>query len=459
MNKTNINNLNLTSMKKTLLFLVSLLMTMGAWADEVTFDFTGESAYGMTLLSGSATDYNEDPYTCKEGDIALTLNGNTRWWKTSKGNVLRFYKGSSMNIAAPEGNVVTSVVFTTSDASKFSSTVGTYDKGTWTGSLNSVDITCDITKSNAAISKITVTYQKSDAPQKKNPGLAFSETAATATMGATFAAPTLTKETTADVVYSSSNEDVATVSATTGEVTLVGAGTTVITAKAEENDAYLAGSASYTLTVEASADEVVNSPYSESFASDFGLFTFDNVSLGEGLSYVWKIDTQYKYAKASAYVNKKNIASESWLVSPWIKVADGDKLSFDQAISKFFGTVADEATVWIKVKDDADWTQVTDITYPELPEGKNFSSFENQAVDLAQYAGKTIKVGFKYVSTSSAAGTWEIKNFKVGSTTGINKVVTDNADSDAPVYNLAGQRVGKNAKGVLIKNGKKYVVK
>lgn len=31
-------------MKKTLLVLVSLLMTMGAFADEATFDFTGESA-------------------------------------------------------------------------------------------------------------------------------------------------------------------------------------------------------------------------------------------------------------------------------------------------------------------------------------------------------------------------------------------------------------------------------
>lgn len=43
--------------------------------------------------------------------------------------------------------------------------------------------------------------------------------------------------------------------------------------------------------------------------------------------------------------------------------------------------------------------------------------------------------------------------------TGINKVVTDVDSADAPVYNLAGQCVGKNAKGVLIKNGKKYVVK
>lgn len=43
--------------------------------------------------------------------------------------------------------------------------------------------------------------------------------------------------------------------------------------------------------------------------------------------------------------------------------------------------------------------------------------------------------------------------------TGINSITTDAADANAPAYNLFGQRVGKNAKGVLIKNGKKYVVK
>lgn len=43
--------------------------------------------------------------------------------------------------------------------------------------------------------------------------------------------------------------------------------------------------------------------------------------------------------------------------------------------------------------------------------------------------------------------------------TGINSITTDAADANAPAYNLSGQRVGKNAKGVLIKNGKKYVVK
>lgn len=43
--------------------------------------------------------------------------------------------------------------------------------------------------------------------------------------------------------------------------------------------------------------------------------------------------------------------------------------------------------------------------------------------------------------------------------TGIKDITTEAADANAPVYNLSGQRVGKNAKGVLIKNGKKYVVK
>lgn len=43
--------------------------------------------------------------------------------------------------------------------------------------------------------------------------------------------------------------------------------------------------------------------------------------------------------------------------------------------------------------------------------------------------------------------------------TGINNITTEATDADVPAYNLSGQRVGKNAKGVLVKNGKKYVVK
>ena len=43
--------------------------------------------------------------------------------------------------------------------------------------------------------------------------------------------------------------------------------------------------------------------------------------------------------------------------------------------------------------------------------------------------------------------------------TGINSITTDAADANAPAYNLAGQKVGKEYKGVVIKAGKKFIQK
>lgn len=430
---------------------------MGAFAQKTaTFDFTA-NGYGMTELSGSSQDYNPNPTTCVLDDVTLTLNGQTRWWKTSSSNELRFYKGSDMVFSVPEGNVITKIELGASKT-KFEAAVGTFENGVWTGSQNTVTLTCNITSSRANMTTVAVTYQSSSAPVKKDPELSFSQTEATAYLGEAFSAPSLSLATTSPVAYSSSNPEVATVNAETGEVAILALGETKITATAAENDEYSAGSASYTLTVKEPVRDVVNEPYKETFSDDFGSFTLDNVSLGEGLTYVWNIDTKYNYAKASAYVNKTNIASESWLVSPWINVQSGN-LYFQHAISKFFGTIADEATVWIKEKD-GDWKQVSGITYPEIETGKNFSSFLYQTVSLSEYAGKTIKVGFKYVSTSSAAGTWEIKNFEVtpDDPSGISVVENEKQlDANAPVYNLAGQRVNSNAKGILIQNGKKFV--
>lgn len=449
-------------MKKTLLLFVSLLMTMGMFAQSKTakFDFTGESAYGMTLLSGSTKEYNADPTVCTEGDVTLTLNGQTRWWKATNGNELRFYKGADMTFKVPEGNVITKVELTAKVPAKFESAVGTYANGTWTGSANSVVISTNITEKNTPISSAVVTYQSSSAPMKKDPALSFSETTASGVVGEAFVAPTLTKATTSAVVYTSSDEAVATVNAETGEVTLLAAGETKITATAAENDEYNGGSASYTLTVTTPALDVVKEPYSESFETEFGSFVLDNVNLSEGLSYVWSIDKKYKCAKASAFVNKKNLPSESWLVSPWIELSAAEvirSLYFDHAVSKYFGNVSEEATLWIKV-EGGDWTQITSIAYPEVPQDKSFSPFETQAVSLAGYEGKKIKVGFKYVSTDEAAGTWEIRNFKVSTdVSGINEIKADKLDVNAPVYNLAGQRVNANAKGILIQNGKKFI--
>lgn len=60
--------------------------------------------------------------------------------------------------------------------------------------------------------------------------------------------------------------------------------------------------------------------------------------------------------------------------------------------------------------------------------------------------------------TSSKAAFYSLgTNF--GETTGISSVENKAVKADAPVYNLAGQAVGKGYKGLVIKNGKKFVIK
>lgn len=47
----------------------------------------------------------------------------------------------------------------------------------------------------------------------------------------------------------------------------------------------------------------------------------------------------------------------------------------------------------------------------------------------------------------------------IAETSGISNITIDDADANAPVYNLAGQKVSESYKGVVIKAGKKFVQK
>ena len=49
--------------------------------------------------------------------------------------------------------------------------------------------------------------------------------------------------------------------------------------------------------------------------------------------------------------------------------------------------------------------------------------------------------------------------FEFTGTTGINNVKAAEADANAPIFNLAGQKADKSQKGILIQNGKKFVNK
>ena len=77
------------------------------------------------------------------------------------------------------------------------------------------------------------------------------------------------------------------------------------------------------------------------------------------------------------------------------------------------------------------------------------------------FNGKTIPATCAYLEVANSASS--VKCFSLGdhsgSTTGITSVKNEAAGNNAPMYNLAGQLVGKGYKGIVIKNGKKIVLK
>ena len=149
----------------------------------------------------------------------------------------------------------------------------------------------------------------------------------------------------------------------------------------------------------------------ESFATGQGSFTIDNKQLpnGEG-SFVWSLGSfnDDKFMKASAYIGGTRYASESWLVSPPVDLSQAATatLTFDHA-HNYAGTAEEEFTLWATETSADNWQQLTIDKY-----GSEFN-FTTATIDLSAYAGKTIKFAFKYISTTAAAGTWEIKNIKV----------------------------------------------
>ena len=77
------------------------------------------------------------------------------------------------------------------------------------------------------------------------------------------------------------------------------------------------------------------------------------------------------------------------------------------------------------------------------------------------FNGKTIPAKCAYLEVANSASS--VKCFSLGdhsgSTTGITSVKNEAAGNNAPMYNLAGQLVDKGYKGIVIKNGKKIVLK
>ena len=120
-------------------------------------------------------------------------------------------------------------------------------------------------------------------------------------------------------------------------------------------------------------------------------------------------------------------------------VADGLTKNSDNA---FVGVTAETA-----IASDAT------TTYYVLANQNNNTGFFAVSTE-----GTTVRAHSAYLPVSTQAGAKGLNFVFDGTTTGVSLLPQSKADNDA-TYNLAGQRVGKSYKGVVIKNGKKYIVK
>ena len=229
--------------------------------------------------------------------------------------------------------------------------------------------------------------------------------------------PVLSNANNLTVTYTAVPDTAATINATTGEITLVKAGKAVISAIFEGNDEYEAQTVSYTLTVKAAAEE----------------------GGGETVDISNTPETAYTVAKAIELI----AAGEGLSTKVYVK----GTISYIKEISTQYGNATYD------ISDDGTTSNALTVYRGYYLGGEKFTAGDELEVgdDVVVYGQ------LKLYNTSNQINTGSSIYSVNGVTTGVNGITTDEADTNAPVFNLAGQRVNDNFKGVVIKNGKKFM--
>ena len=119
-----------------------------------------------------------------------------------------------------------------------------------------------------------------------------------------------------------------------------------------------------------------------------------------------------------------------------------------------------KADGWQNVTSDLKMSDGT-ITSTDKTAVYGLATVNGQDGFYKAFDGKTIPAKCAYLEVANSANS--AKFFSLGdhsgSTTGITSVKNEAAGNNAPMYNLAGQLVDKGYKGIVIKNGKKIVLK
>lgn len=429
---------------------------------------------GTTTESVTFSDRYTEDTSVETTAIAIGTNTTVTFTKGSSsskyyanGTAVRWYAGGTCVVSSSSTNITQiTLSFGTSDGSNpITANCGSYENGVWTGDTSTVTFSQGNSTGNRRIAGISVTIGTTPVTTYSNYNNLCSSCVSASVPSPSFASAAVTLMTPSEevnnaldkdgsdgeITYSSDQQSVATVNATTGAVTIVGPGTTTISASLASTSCYTVASASYTLTVHdfqaTSATNVTNSSFTanwttagvstysldvtqdvatvvptattfinKDFTASLDGWTINNVS---GYENVWTHSSKYG-AYATSYIKEgyeyTRYAAESWLISPAIDLTDATAATLVMNHAFRYAT-----TQYLMITKDggSNWTQLSPATWPD---GSSWT-FVNSEVDLAAYVGETVQIGFKYVGTTEACATWEIKTFAISGTANVPVVL------------------------------------
>ena len=384
---------------------------------QTVFDFDKDYKTLFPNLKGVSSSNSHDgdfkeATTCTVDGIKVTISkkasgsNENRIWESSPR--LRMYTGT-MTIEAPEGKNISDISFDkTKWGAKNKSDVGTLTEGKWKGDANKVVITI---AANTQIKSLTVTLAGTvitykDVPSVKD--LLTNYTSATTNLNL--------KLTNAKVIYVNVYEKTTNTYVREGDAAIelrtLGFDmplNSTITGTVKVNLAFNYG-VPYLVANDATNDKELNIQESTEAAKPI-VATVADIVANKYMNDLVLIKN-FKFSKEEYQTGKYNYYAN-----------DGDSkiMIYDK-----FSTPEDNN---VKIGGAAN-----------LTEGETYSV---KGIFGAIFKNVQEVMPIEAIST----------------TTGINSITTEAADANAPAYNLAGQKVGKEYKGVVIKAGKKFIQK
>lgn len=407
-------------MKKLLRYSLTLVFALVASVGfaQTTFDFDNDyktlfpSLPGVSSMESNEGDFNEAT-TCTVDGIAVTVsakeegnpNANRIWTSSAR---LRMYSGT-LTIQAPEGKQISKIEIAQKKWNANNKVDnGTLDtKGNWTGSANKVVYSI---AGNTQIKTMTVTIGEGGTPQPP--------------VVVTYTDVASVKDLLANYTEDTKNLNL---TLTNAKVTFVNEYNGTINTYVREGDA----------------------------AIELRTLGF-NMPVNSILTGKVKVDLKFNYGVP-------HLAANAGTDDESITVTEST-----EATQPIEATVADI----LANKYLNDLVTIKNFTFSkeEYQEGR-FNYYANDGEQKIMIYDKFNKVGGvaeltegeKYTVTGLYGaifkGTPEILPTQAvvpGSSTGITNITTSAADN-APIFNLAGQKVGKSYKGVVIKAGKKMI--